>query len=141
MPRGALVAHVLAPGAASVRVLVSQSDVARVQLQAGTIDVRLADEPATSLRANLLAQTPAATRQLPSTAFGDRGGGSVVTDASDAQGLRALEPLVALDLQVPQRALDRIGGRAWARFDHGSRPLAEQWWRRLQQLLIGELGA
>jgi putative peptide zinc metalloprotease protein len=141
LPRGALVAHVLAPGAASVRVLVSQADVARVQMQAGRVDVRLADDPATSLRAKLLAQTPAATRQLPSAAFGDRGGGGVVTDASDAQGLRALEPLFALDLQVPQRALDRIGGRAWARFDHGSRPLAEQWWRRLQQLLVGELSA
>ena len=141
LPRGALVAHVLAPEAASVRVLVSQADVARVQMQPGPIDVRLADDPNTSLRASLQAQTPAATRQLPSAAFGDRGGGSVVTDASDTQGLRALEPLFALDLQVPQRALDRIGGRAWARFEHGSRPLAAQWWRRLQQLLIGEFSA
>lgn len=138
LPRGALVAHVLGPAAASVRVLVSQADVARVQMHAGPINVRLADDPATSLRASLLAQTPAATNQLPSAAFGDRGGGTVVTDASDTQGLRTLEPLFALDLQVPQLALDRIGGRAWARFDHGSRPLAEQWWRRLQQLLIGE---
>ncbi len=140
LPRGALVAHVLGPAAANVRVLVSQADVARVQMQDGRIDVRLADRPGTSLRASLIAQTPAATHQLPNAAFGDRGGGTVVTDVSDTQGLRALEPLFALDLQVPQLALDRIGGRAWARFEHGSRPLAEQWWRRLQQLLIGQIG-
>ncbi|MDH3210400.1 MAG: hypothetical protein OEL91_08480, partial [Burkholderiaceae bacterium] len=85
-------------------------------------------------------QTPAALRELPSAALGDRAGGTIVTDPTDPEGLRTLEPLFTFDLIVPQRALDRIGGRAWARFDHGSSPLAQQWLRRLQQLFIGQLG-
>ncbi|MDH3460572.1 MAG: PqqD family peptide modification chaperone, partial [Burkholderiaceae bacterium] len=140
LARGTLVAYVLAPAQASVRVVVTQADVARVQQRLGAIEVRLADAPATALRANLRAQTPAALRELPSAALGDRAGGTIVTDPTDPEGLRTLEPLFTFDLIVPQRALDRIGGRAWARFDHGSSPLAQQWLRRLQQLFIGALG-
>jgi putative peptide zinc metalloprotease protein len=136
--RGTLVAHVLAPEQASVRVIVSEADVARVQQRPGTIEVRLADADATTMTAQLRAQTPAAARTLPSAALGDRAGGSFVTDPSDPDGLRTLEPLFTFDLVVPQRALDRVGVRALARFDHGSRPLAAQWLHRLRQVFIGE---
>jgi putative peptide zinc metalloprotease protein len=137
LARGALVAYVLASDQASVRVVVTQADVARVQQRPGPIQVRLADSQATALTANLRAQTPAALRQLPSAALGDRAGGTIVTDPADPEGLRTLEPLYTFDLVVPQRTLDSIGGRAWARFDHGSSPLAQQWMRRLQQLFVG----
>ena len=141
LPRGTLVAYVLGDGQASVRVVVSQADVARVQRQPGAIAVRLADAPQTLLPARLLAQTPAALVQLPSAALGDRAGGSIVTDPADADGLRSLEPMFTFDLQVPRPAVERIGSRAWVRFDHGRRPLAQQAWLRLQQLFIGQFDA
>ena len=141
LARGALVAHVLAPEQASVRVVVTQADVARVQQRPGAIEVWLADASAAPLAARLRAQTPAAARQLPSAALGDRAGGPFVTDPTDPTGLRTLEPLFTFDLIVPQRELDRVGARAWARFDHGSRPLAEQWLYRLRQVFIGQFGA
>lgn len=133
-------AYVLTPEQASIRVVVTEADVARVQQSPGAIEVRLADAASSVLPAQLRAQTPAALRELPSAALGDRAGGGFVTDPADPAGLRTLEPLFTFDLVLPDHALERVGGRAWVRFDHGSRPLALQWLRRLQQLFIGEFG-
>ncbi len=141
LARGTLVAYVLAPEQGHVRVVVSQTDVARVQQRPGEIEVRLAGALKTVLPAQLGGQTPAAIHQLPSAALGDRAGGSIATDPADPDGLRTLEPLFAFDLMVPQQSAHNIGARAWVRFDHGSSPLAEQWWRRLQQQFIGRYGA
>lgn len=140
LARGTLVAYVLTPEQASIRVVVTEADVARVQQSPGAIEVRLADAASSVLPAQLRAQTPAALRELPSAALGDRAGGGFVTDPADPAGLRTLEPLFTFDLVLPDHALERVGGRAWVRFDHGSRPLALQWLRRLQQLFIGEFG-
>lgn len=137
--RGALVGHVLANDATNVRVVVNQDDVARLQQRPGAIEVRLADLPNSPFDAQLLAQTPAATRTLPSAALGDRAGGHVLTDPTDTDGLRTLESLYTLDLVVPAHALERVGGRAEVRFDHGNAPLARQWARKLRQLFIGPL--
>ena len=137
LARGTLVAHVISAEQTSVRVVVSQADVARVQQQPGAIELRLANAPAHSLPASLHTQAPAAVRQLPSAALGDRGGGDIVTDPTDPDGLRTLEPMFSLDLVLPGRPQERIGMRAVARFDHGSSPLAQQWLRRIQQMFIG----
>ncbi len=166
--RGAVVAHVLAPGAGLVRVVVPQDDVAR--LQAGgpatpaphgmpsmpqsvqpvppahtlVAEVRLASNPTQSHRAQLLSQTPAATRELPSALLGDRGQGPFATDPSDPKALRTLEPVFTLDLALPASAgvaAQQPGLRAWVRFDHGAEPLAWQWLRRVQQLFIGRMVA
>jgi putative peptide zinc metalloprotease protein len=155
--RGALVGHVLANDRVSLRVVVSQADVARLQQTPGRIEVRLADggidsrgnararavaEPQTTAAvANLRAQTPAALQKLPSAALGDRAGGAIVTDPADPEGLRTLEPMFSFDLWLPHRSLERIGARASVRFDHGSSPLALQWYRSLQQLFIGQFSA
>ena len=141
LARGTLVAYVLASEQTSVRVVVSQADVARLQQRPGAIAVRLADAQGQPIKAALGAQAPAALRQLPSAALGDRAGGSIPTDPADEQGLRTLEPLFTLDLTLAQHGLERVGTRAWVRFDHGSSPLAQQWLHRLQQLFIGQFSA
>lgn len=164
--RGAVVAHVLAPGGGLVRVVVPQDDVARLHGGANTTnvgiraelvegvkphralnaEVRLANNPTQTHRARLLSQTPAATRELPSALLGDRGQGPFATDPSDPKALRTLEPVFTLDLAL-DLALDGSAGaaalqpglRAWVRFDHGAEPLAWQWLRRVQQLFIGRM--
>ena len=50
--------------------------------------------------------------------------------------LKTLEPVFLYDLQLNAKTLERVGGRASVRFDHGARPLAFQWQRRLQQLFL-----
>jgi putative peptide zinc metalloprotease protein len=167
--RGSVVAHVLPPGGGLVRVVVGQDDVSRL-IATGRADaapmppgqptavsqpatgvallqaeVRLASDPALAYRAELLAQRPAATRELPSAVLGDRGQGAFVTDPADPKALRTLEPVFTLDLVLPERtaqaAARQPGLRAWVRFDHGAQPLAWQWLRRLQQVFLGRLSS
>jgi len=59
-----------------------------------------------------------------------------VTDPSDKDGLKTLEPVFLMDLQLNAKTLERVGGRAWLRFNHGACPLVFQWQRRLQQLFL-----
>jgi putative peptide zinc metalloprotease protein len=79
---------------------------------------------------------PAATAVLPTAALGDRAGGPVATDPADQDGLRTLEPVFLFDVQLAATPLQRVGGRALVRFDHGARPVGVQWHRRLHQLLL-----
>jgi putative peptide zinc metalloprotease protein len=134
--KGTVLAHVLRPEQIRVRVAVPQEDVALIGKDTYIAHVRLADHTAVTLPANLVQDTPAAAGQLPTAALGDRAGGPVVTDPTDKDGLRTLEPVFLFDLQLDGRTLERVGSRVWVRFDHGSRPLVMQWHRRLQQLFL-----
>ena len=61
----------------------------------------------------------------------------LAVDPLDPDGLRALESLFQLDLNLPQEVKDpHIGGRVYVRFEHGSMPLALQWYRSLRQLFL-----
>jgi putative peptide zinc metalloprotease protein len=154
--RGAVVAHVLPPGGSLVRVVVPQDDVARLRVAGPAVaadptaqvlplqaQVRLANSPTLVHQALVLAQTPAATRELPSPLLGDRSQGPFATDPADPKALRTLEPVFTLDLTLPvsehSATAQQPGLRAWVRFDHGAQPLAWQWLRRVQQLFIGRM--
>jgi putative peptide zinc metalloprotease protein len=43
---------------------------------------------------------------------------------------------VLIDLKLPASTLERIGSRAWVRFDHGAQPLAQRWYREVRQLFL-----
>ena len=119
-----------------IRAVVPEYDAALVRQKSQRITVRMSDRIAETHRATLLRDVPAATNELPSAALGDRGGGWQVVDPKDKDGLRALEPVVVLDLTVPTTALQRSGARAWVRFEHGTSPLVNQWYRRLRQVFL-----
>ena len=139
--RGTVVAHVLPPEGSPVRVVVAQDDVSRLARQSSPPQVRLASAPTVTRSAQLLAQTPAATRELPSPLLADRHAGRFATDPQDPKALRTLEPVFTLDLALPDGVWARPGTRAWVRFDHGLEPLGWQWARRLRQLFIGRLAS
>jgi putative peptide zinc metalloprotease protein len=134
--KGAVLANVLGPEQIRVKVAVAQEDAGLIRSDTRDVQVALADLPGESLQARLSGEVPAATNQLPTAALGDRAGGPFVTDPADKDGLKTLEPVFLLDLQLSSMTLQRVGGRAWMRFDHGARPLAFQWHRRLQQLFL-----
>lgn len=134
--RGTVLGYVLTGEPVALRVPVSEDDVDLVRRQTREVAVRFADAPARPRHATLLREVPAAAERLPSRALGDRGGGAWVTDPSDADGLRTLAPVFVVDLTVPGTVVERIGGRAWVRFDHGSAPLAAQAWRRARQVFL-----
>ena len=134
--KGTVLANVLRPELISVRVAVPQEDAGLIRSDTRAVEVKLADLPGPSLQGRLTIEVPGATNQLPTAALGDRAGGPFVTDPADKEGLKTLEPVFLLDLRLTSKMLERVGGRAWLRFDHGARPLAFQWHRRMQQLFL-----
>jgi putative peptide zinc metalloprotease protein len=100
------------------------------------VEVRMAERAGEVVPAALVRDVPASTRELPSAALSDRGGGPFIADSDDKDGLRIDERVVLVDLEAPGTRLERVGGRAWVRFDHGAEPLARQWYRRGRQLLL-----
>ena len=134
--RGAMLGYVLAPEPAQVRLVLRDEDLLRVRGRIRAIEVRLAEAPLSSYDAALQNETPAATRQLPNAALGDRQGGPVNVDPADKEGLRTQAPVFLLDVLVPALTADHIGGRAWVKLVLEREPLALQGIRVLRQLLV-----
>ena len=134
--RGAMLGYVLSPEPAQVRLVLRDEDLLRVRGRVQAIEVRLAESPLTPHAAKLQNETPAATRQLPSAALGDRQGGPVSVDPADKDGLRTQLPVFLLDVLVPSLTADHIGGRAWVKLVLDNEPLGLQGLRVLRQLLV-----
>ena len=128
--QGALLGHVLTDAALTVRVAVPEADATELRGAERSVSVRLAgDTSATAYAARLSGESGGATRKLPSAALSARHGGDVQTEPREAGDLTALRPVVLLDVRVPGVAAsvgERIGERAWVRFDGGYAPLAVQ---------------
>lgn len=120
----------------SIRAAVPEYDATLVREDTREISVRISDRPGEDLIGKLVRDIPAATQELPSVALGAQGGGPFVTDPTDANGMRVVEPVVLFDLAVPDKTLERAGGRAWIRFEHSSKPLISQWYRRVRQVFL-----
>ena len=119
----------------TVRVPIGQTDFGLVRTATRAVSVRLAGDIGTELPASISRQTPAALDRLPSAALGSLGGGRFATDAGDPDGLRTAETVFEVELTVPSE-IGRLGERVHVRFDHGSEPLARQWYRRIRQLFL-----
>lgn len=125
-----------APGAVVVRAVVADEDAALVRQRARGAAVWLEERPRQALRAQVQREVPAAGFKLPSAGLADVNGGAIVTDPADSEHLRTLAPVFVVDVALDEPLPERIGGRAWVRFDFGAEPLARQWARALGQLLL-----
>ena len=131
-----MLGYILGPGPSNVRAVVTEDDAQLIRARTQRVEIRLAESAAETVGAMLEREPPAATRVLPSAALGDRAGGRFATDPADKDGLRTLDPVFLLDLAVPARLPERIGGRVWVRFDLGYEPLGVRWARHGRQLLL-----
>jgi putative peptide zinc metalloprotease protein len=136
--RGDMLGYVLGPEPAQVRLVLRDEDLLRVRGRIRDIEVRLAEQPWQPHAARLVNETPAATRQLPSPALGDRHGGPVAIDPADKEGLRSQAPVFLLDVQVPGIHAERVGGRAWVKLQLPAEPVGLQALRVVRQLLVRE---
>lgn len=140
VPQGAVLAHVLPDGGSRVLAVIPEDDAGlwREALAAGarvSLSVLFADDGQVH-RALLIRQVPAALDRLPTQSLGASAGGHVPTDPLDADGLRPLRPVFALELLVPDRPADRVGGRVQVRLDLPPQTLVSQLAFRLRQLLL-----
>ena len=138
--RGDLLGYVAPAEMASARVVVTQDDLDRIIEGVERVEVRLASGPWATLPAELARSVPQAGFELPSPVLSTRGGGRFVTAAGDDLSLASGERVFEFELRLPETpASTRIGTRVHVRFDHGAEPLASQWYRDLQQLLLRRL--
>lgn len=135
--QGQLIAYVLDHPLRTVRVVVSQADADLVRRQTQAVELRLAERLAEIIPATMQSEVPAATYRLPSKTLGSMGGGRIPVDPRDEEGVRTLDTIFQFDVTLPSHMrAAQVGGRAYVRFDHGSEPLAKQWYRALRQLFL-----
>lgn len=136
--RGELVGYVLDRAVITVRAVLPQGDIDLVRSQTRVVHARLAERLADSVPGVVRRVVPGGTEQLPAVALGAGGGGAVAVDLRDDRGVKTLERVFQVDVELQQHArYVNVGGRAFLRFDHGHAPLARQWYRQLRQLFLG----
>lgn len=135
--QGDLLGYVISNARPVVRMVVPQSEMALVTERTRSVAIRLAELPQTAFASQIERVVPSAGIYLPSRALGTNGGGLIPVDPTDPEGMRVLENIFQLDLSLPPESrTDNIGGRVYARFEHGTMPLAFQWYRGLRQLFL-----
>lgn len=135
--RGTMLGQIFADDPVTVRVAVKQGASALIQSHLERVEVSLADAPGKIHRAELVGEVPGATQRLPSAALASSGGGDIAADShADDDALLTREPVVWLDVKLADIRRDRIGGRAWIRFEHGGATLFERVLRGGRQLLL-----
>jgi len=135
--QGELLAQVLDLGTVTVRAVVSPQAIDLVRQETRRIHVRLSERLGEVLPATLVRAVPKASEILPSPALGTAGGGKIAVDPRDERGVRAMQKIFQIDLELPEGTeVAHAGGRVYVRFDHGRRPLVAQWYRGLRQLFL-----
>ncbi len=135
VPQGTTLGYVMTSAPTTVRAVVPDDSVASIRGYRRSVEVIVAErrEP---IAGRLQREMPSATQVLPSAALSQQAGGRHLTDTSDKEGTRTLEPVFLFDVLLEGKALQRLGQRAWVRFDLEPEPLAAQAYRRLRQLLL-----
>ena len=54
-------------------------------------------------------------------------------------GVQSFHEHASQEIGLPMREDVHIGSRVYVRFDHGSEPLARQWYRSLRQVFLKQL--
>lgn len=133
--RGQVLAYVLNNRPTIVRAVVPQRVIDDLRHRRGTVEVLLDEERGTRRPARWLREVPAATDRLPAPVLGERLGGRVPTDPTDPDGLRPLEPMFVIDVELDE-ALPRAGGLARVRVSLEPQSLLETASGHLRQLFL-----
>ena len=135
LQQGDLIGYVLDERHAEVRVAISQEAVGRVRHASRSIEARYANRPGEKLPVRLLRDIPESTQRLPSPALGSRGGGEFTLHPDDRDGMRPLETVFELRLEL-EGPVALLGERVSIQFEHDPLPLGRQWYRSLRQMFL-----
>jgi len=138
---GQQIGHVLAAGSRIVRATIRQDDIDLVRHRLRKAEVMLAERIGDVLPAAIIREVPAGRDDLPSKALGGPGGGALAVDPADPHGLKTLQRIFQVDIELPGSAVAAaaFGSRAYVRFDYEWEPAGQQILRRLRQLLLSQL--
>ena len=132
---GDLIGFVADLSTGTVRVAVTQADIGLIRNRTESVSIRLAEQLDNPLIATISREIPLATHNIPSAVLGTMGGGPLAIDPDDQSGTRTLDQVFHIELTF-DAPVERLGGRTYVRFDHGTEPLGFQWYRRVRQLLL-----
>jgi putative peptide zinc metalloprotease protein len=138
--QGDVVGYVVAPTHGTVLAVVAQDEIGLIRDHVEGVQVRLADAAGRVQDADIVRLTPAGSFDLPSAALGRPAGGALAVSPEDPEGRRSLERVFQVELALAEPG-DRLGGRAWVRFDHGREILALRAWRATRRLFLSQFDA
>jgi len=136
LKRGTPVGYVVDFDRVTARVVVPQHQVDRVRSATRRVKARLAEGIHRQIRAEVLREVPAASRDLPSMALSLEGGGTLALDPREKEEARAFDTLFHFEVRLPDTPLWAIGERVFVRFEHEAEPLAFQWYRGIRRTLL-----
>ena len=137
LEQGNFIAYIVAPSKITARAVFRQDDMGLLS-KVDAVDIAYSGDMSRSIPATIKQIIPEISHQLPSAALGTVGGGNVAVDPLDKTGLKAIEKLqqIEIELDANNDETSYIGKRIYVRFDHGTAPLAQQWYKSMQQLLL-----
>ena len=120
-----------------VRIVVPEESADLVRTRPKAVAIRLSNNIGAVHAASVLREVPSIDDRLPSLALSTAGGGDVAIDPRDAKNPRALTKVLHVELGFePSLSVAEMGGRVYARFDHGNEPLAWRIYRDVRQLFL-----
>lgn len=131
--------YVLPAGSRIVRATVRQDDIDLVRSRLRRVLVRLTERPEDLQAAQLVREIPAGLGDLPSRALGGSSGGNTAVDPRDPKGVKTLQRIFHVDLELPSTSAAAFGSRVHVRFEHQWEPVSTQMWRRGRQLVLSRL--
>jgi putative peptide zinc metalloprotease protein len=134
--KGDLLGYVIGPSDVGIHVVIPQDEIDPVRQRVRAVSVRLTEAVDRTYAAQIVLQPPAALDHAPTPALTTLGGGPIVLDPAHPQQPRPLDKFYEIDLTLGGTPIERIGGRAYARFDLGREPIAWRALRALRQLFL-----
>lgn len=135
--QGELLGFILDSDRFLVRTVVPQYAIALVRGQTRAVDLRIAGDVGQAVPSGIERHIPGAINQLPNAALGSLGGGDIAVDPRAGDGVSTFEGVFQLDVSLPaSRAREFVGTRVYVRFDHGTEPIAFQFYRGVRRLLL-----
>lgn len=135
--KGEIIGYVIDHLQPSVQVAITQSDIGQLTKQIKSVQIRLVNHPNQIIPATITRWTPEATNKLPSAALSTLNGGKITIDPAAQDKLTTLEKVFYINLQfTPHMQIPEIGQRVYVRFDHGTEPIAHQWYRSIRQVFL-----
>ena len=137
--KGELLGYVIDNSRPLARVVVAQDAIDIVRLARNRVKVRYVHRPDIVAEGRIVRHVPAGDEYLPSRALAMDGGGQIATDPRDQGGVKAMERLFQIDIELTGDDADArgfFGERVYVRFDHQMEPLGLQWYRAIRLIFL-----